>query len=1012
MESTLGVEANMEIQQCLNTLYQQDALKLHRMVDKMLVKYGGISQKDKDDFYSIANQTITEIITAIENPDVERKYDSTKGNFLGYIYKAIHLAIIDNIKYRNASKRSVRVTDEDGEIQYLQPVSLEAPIDEGESLTVGDFLCAQEDGFEILQAIGEDSCLLDEHISRFLDSLTALQKQIVRQIMSGDTASEIQVQLSLTKAQYDVQMREIKSYEHTKFLHRRVVNKVITTAKETSRKDDRYMSISTTAEKTKDTHFSVASMRKKLHTREWREDHVLQRHADLWNQVAKSELIVDIISGKSLTQIIVSEEIRDGIYYRWLIDGKQRCTNIDDYCNGGFAISKKVQRPILEYQVTCTTEDGEIKYDKNGCPIYETRTFDIRGKRFNQLPDELKDKIMDYQIPVMLNLNCDKKEIAYDIARFNRCKPMNKSQNGWTGMDEDDAMLIDSIIRNTQFFKSDFAGSNFPTTQEKSGAIRKIVTESIMIINYLISDIITMLTPLGVTYKMIRKLLDDIPNPALLKQQLEQNPYILVRIRGLGFKRIDELALKLKPELLDSHERLVAFVKYFFVELGEEGHTWCSKSILYDAISNNVAECLDKFNWLLGNEDFLHLHGDKIGLKSYHDIELQIFHLLSQKSEQVTDINISEEQIQQAIQVAEKQQGFQYVQEQLDVIHGSLNRPLSVITGKAGTGKSTIMRAILCAYTRNKYTITASALSAMAAQRITEATEFPAMTIHRTLGCQGINKFTFCKDNKLLTNVAFLDEGSMVNASLFLAWLEAIDDNTRIIICGDHKQLPPIGYGNVFSDIIDKLDKSCVSQLTKPMRQAEQSGILVDANIIRENKNPIQHPQNRIIHGELKDMYYMFRTNRQSLFDIAIKTFLESVKTDGLKNVVLAVPRKQGCLNSTFELNQVLQDKLLNDEIQTISNARIDFKLGAKVMQTVNDYDKNVFNGEIGYITCIDSYMDKGKKKEYCEITYTDVDVEDVMRITPNCMPIVGSTGLLTRLALLDNTVNAWVMQC
>lgn len=65
------------------------------------------------------------------------------------------------------------------------------------------------------------------------------------------------------------------------------------------------------------------------------------------------------------------------------------------------------------------------------------------------------------------------------------------------------------------------------------------------------------------------------------------------------------------------------------------------------------------------------------------------------------------------------------------------------------------------------------------------------------------------------------------------------------------------------------------------MRQAEQSGILVDANIIRENKNPIQHPQNRIIHGELKDMYYMFRTNRQSLFDIAIKTFLESVKTDG-----------------------------------------------------------------------------------------------------------------------------------
>ena len=534
--------------------------------------------------------------------------------------------------------------------------------------------------------------------------------------------------------------------------------------------------------------------------------------------------------------------------------------------------------------------------------------------------------------------------------------------------------------------------------------------------NYLISDILTMLTPLGVTYKMIRKLLDDIPNPTLLKQQLEQNPYILVRIRGLGFKRIDELALKLKPALLDSHERLVAFVKYFFVELGEEGHTWCSKSILYDAISNNAAECLDKFNWLLSNEDFLHIHGDKIGLKSYHDIELQIFHLLSQKNEQVTGINISEEQIQQAIQFAEEQQGFQYVQEQLEVIHDSLNRPLSIITGKAGTGKSTIMRAILCAYTQNKYTVTASALSAMAAQRITEATEFPAMTIHRTLGCQGINKFTFNKDNKLLTNVAFLDEGSMVNASLFLAWLEAIDDNTRIIICGDHKQLPPIGYGNVFSDIIDKLDKACVSQLTKPMRQAEQSGILVDANIIRENKNPIQKPKNRIIHGDLQDMYYMFRTNRQSLFDIAVKTFLDSVETDGLKNVVLAVPRKQGCLNSTFELNQVLQDKLLKDEMQTISNARIDFKLGAKVMQTVNDYDKNVFNGEIGYITCIDSYMDKGKRKEYCEITYTDaVGQSKVIHYEQNELSSIDlayamtvhkmqGSGVKTLIGIIDNT--------
>lgn len=99
------------------------------------------------------------------------------------------------------------------------------------------------------------------------------------------------------------------------------------------------------------------------------------------------------------------------------------------------------------------------------------------------------------------------------------------------------------------------------------------------------------------------------------------------------------------------------------------------------------------------------------------------------------------------------------------------------------------MRGIIKAYQLANKNIAASALSAMASQRITEATDFPAATIHRTLGCVGLNKFTFNKDNHLLTNVAFMDEGSMVNASLFLNWLEAIGNNTKIVICGDHKQL-------------------------------------------------------------------------------------------------------------------------------------------------------------------------------------------------------------------------------
>ena len=492
--------------------------------------------------------------------------------------------------------------------------------------------------------------------------------------------------------------------------------------------------------------------------------------------------------------------------------------------------------------------------------------------------------------------------------------------------------------------------------------------------NYLISDIITLLSPIGVTYTMIKKLLDEMPNPTLLKQEIENNPYVLTRINGLGFKRVDEMALKLKPDLVESVERLTAYIKYFYTEMGEgQGHTWCSRNILVSAVQDNVPQCAPLLDDLLEYNNFLHIDGDRIGLQYYYKTEMEIYDLLKRKSKIKTNIHLSREQISRAVNEAEREQGFEYAEEQLKVIDDCLSRTISLITGKAGCGKTSIMRAIIKAYEQNEYEIAASALSAMAAQRITEATDFPAATIHRTLGCMGFNKFAFNKDNHLLVDVAFMDEGSMVNAHIFLKWLEAIDDSTRIIISGDHKQLPPIGFGNVFSDLIEMLDDDVVSTLTKPMRQAAESGILVDANLIRENINPIKEsPAPRIIHGKNQDMYYMFRGNRQTLFDIAVKTFLSTAESEGLDSVAIVVPRKQGCLNSTAELNNAIQDKLIPGNVQHIESGGRVFKLGAKVIQTVNDYQNNVFNGDVGYITEIGK-RNKGKKSWYCVVRFKDM---------------------------------------
>lgn len=617
-------------------------------------------------------------------------------------------------------------------------------------------------------------------------------------------------------------------------------------------------------------------------------------------------------------------------------------------------------------------------------PFGDNKTSDEENKKMSKLAGKMQHLVVGGEYVVKAKYKKDKKygDQYVPIAIY-AIIPQSRETQLLFLKSMIPEWMADNLINAYPDVVNDVANGTLKTIDYSLvKGVREITWNKIkekIINNYLISDIISMLKPIGVTYAMIKKLLSEEPNPVLLKQELEKNPYLMTKIDGIGFKKCDDLALKLKPELIDSTQRLVAFVQYYFKDLGEsKGHTWCSEKILRAAISNNIYECCNKVDWLLENNDFLHIDNGRIGLKYYYDIEMQIYHLILNKSQIETTINISDEAIDKAIKHAEEEQGFDYVVEQLDTIHKSLHRTVGLITGKAGTGKTSIMRAIVKAYMENNYMMTASALSAMAAQRITEATEFPAMTIHRTLGCQGLNDFTYNKDNHLITDVAFLDEGSMVNASLFLHWLEAIGDNTRIIISGDHKQLPPIGFGNVFSDLIEMFDDSVVSKLVKPMRQAEKSGILVDANKIRENINPISEKlQPRIIHGELQDMYYMFRTNRQSLFNIAVKTFIKSVESDGIDNVVIAVPRRKDCLNSTTEINKVIQNELLGDVLQSIDGFDTTFKLGAKVMQTANDYDKNVFNGEIGYVTKISERYEGKKKEEYCEVTYTDIFGKD-----------------------------------
>lgn len=484
--------------------------------------------------------------------------------------------------------------------------------------------------------------------------------------------------------------------------------------------------------------------------------------------------------------------------------------------------------------------------------------------------------------------------------------------------------------------------------------------------NYVISDILSMLQPIGVSYSMIRKLLMNYSNSTLLKQELLDNPYILTSINGLGFKRVDGLALKIKPQLRISHKRTYAFIKYFLREIGEtKGHTWVTFDALENAIRDNISECEDLYFEVLDierNTNALLYVEDKtkrIGLKYYRDIEIGVYGILRDLDTYDTDWKLD---IEKGIKEAENEQGFEFTKEQRDIIYNSINSNVSLISGKAGTGKSTIARALLKIYKNANCTIGACALSAKAAQRITEATGFNASTIHRLLKAKGLNEFEYNYENPLPYDIILADEMSMNNARITYNLLQAIKPGSKIIMCGDNRQLPPIGFGNVFSDLLEINEKFNVNQLTQVHRQAEKSGILTDANMIREGINPIQQPELKMIHGELRDMYYMFRDNREALNEIALKTYLKSVKTDGLDDVVIITPRKKDCINSTRELNIKIQDKLINNQQPYLSFGNMKYKLGAKVIQRKNNYDKDIFNGEIGYI--VDIFKEKPEDKD------------------------------------------------
>ncbi|HSH50410.1 MAG TPA: helix-hairpin-helix domain-containing protein, partial [Bacteroidales bacterium] len=242
--------------------------------------------------------------------------------------------------------------------------------------------------------------------------------------------------------------------------------------------------------------------------------------------------------------------------------------------------------------------------------------------------------------------------------------------------------IVDDIINNKEIDLNKTKGIKEYTFSK----IKKKVLD-----NYVIADVLSMLQPLGISYKMILKLVENEPNPTLLKIKLHDNPYILTKIHGLGFKRVDGLALKINPDIRISEKRTYAFLVYYFNEIGSnKGHTWVNTNKLKQIVKENVPECIEIFDEIIikekDNPVVLYVSDDRISLKRYYNIEKQIFKKINELQNSYSEYNINPKQ---AIINTQNRMGFELTDEQKEAIYSLVDNNVIVITANAGGGKTT-----------------------------------------------------------------------------------------------------------------------------------------------------------------------------------------------------------------------------------------------------------------------------------------------------------------------------------
>lgn len=470
-----------------------------------------------------------------------------------------------------------------------------------------------------------------------------------------------------------------------------------------------------------------------------------------------------------------------------------------------------------------------------------------------------------------------------------------------------------------------------------------------------VRDIMVFLQAHGVGTARAVRIYKTYGDEAITK--VEQNPYRLaLDIHGIGFKIADDLAQRLGVAR-DSLIRAQAGVRHVLQQMTSSGHCAEPRDLLVQRASELLEIPADRIDEAIDLEIVQQNLVEEIiddqsilYLRNLHEAEVGVAEHIERLNQGLSKWGMIN--AEQAIPLIERITKIQLSESQREAVNTATNSKFTVITGGPGVGKTTVVNSILKIIRQHQAKVLLCAPTGRAAKRLSESTSLTAKTIHRLLEYDPVSReFKHQPGQPLDVDLVVVDEASMVDILLMYHLLRAIPTHAAVLVVGDVDQLPSVGPGSVLKDIIDSKKVNTI-RLTEIFRQAESSRIIVNAHKINQGQLPELTPS-----ADLSDFYFIpAQTSEEiqaKLLQVVTQRIPERFKLHPIREVQVLAPMHRGDIG-VRGLNVLLQNKLNGNAEPKITRFGWTFACGDKVLQTVNNYDKEVFNGDIGYIQDMD----------------------------------------------------------